>query len=54
VLLQLRPSEVRRLETEVATTNAASLALLRRLGAVSTRPVYPGVLDVVVDLPART
>ncbi|HET6910290.1 MAG TPA: GNAT family N-acetyltransferase [Mycobacteriales bacterium] len=50
-LVQLRPDEVTTLATAVAADNAASLAMLRRLGAMTTRPSYPGVLEVVVHLP---
>lgn len=51
VLLRHRPARVRRLLTEVATDNPASIAMLRRLGAVRLRLSYPGVFEVTVDLP---
>lgn len=50
-LVRLRPSDVIRLATAVATDNGASLAMLRRLGTMTTRPSYPGVFEVVVRLP---
>jgi RimJ/RimL family protein N-acetyltransferase len=51
VLVGLRPAEVTRLATAVATDNDASLAMLRRLGTMTTHPSYPGVFEVVVLLP---
>jgi RimJ/RimL family protein N-acetyltransferase len=50
-LMPRRPAGVRRIVTEVSATNAASQAMLRRLGEVEVRPDGPGVLDVVVELP---
>ena len=52
-LLDRRPPAVRRLSTVVATDNAASLSMLRRLGRMSTRPDGPGVVEVTVELPDR-
>lgn len=51
VLVGLRPMEVTRLATAVAADNEASLAMLRKLGTMTTHPSYPGVLEVVVQLP---
>jgi len=48
-LVSLRPAEVTRLATAVAAGNEPSLAMLRRLGSMTTRPSYPGVLEVVVS-----
>ena len=50
-LLQQRPPEVTQLFTQVGGDNAASLAMLRRLGPTRLAPAAPGVLDVTVDLP---
>lgn len=51
VLMHHRPARVRRLLTEVATDNPASIAMLRRLGDVRLRLSYPGVYEVTVALP---
>jgi RimJ/RimL family protein N-acetyltransferase len=53
VLMQHRPARVRRLLTEVATDNPASIAMLRRLGALRLRLAYPGVYEATVVLPLR-
>lgn len=50
-LVQERPVGVSRIVTTVAADNAASLAMLRRLGETTTSPAGIGRLDVVVDLP---
>lgn len=50
-LMRERPRGVTRLETTVAADNEASLAMLRRLGALTVTDVGGGRLDVRVDLP---
>ncbi len=50
-LMRQRPQGVTRLETTVVADNAASLAMLRRLGALTVTDVGGGRLDVRVDLP---
>ncbi|WP_372734538.1 GNAT family N-acetyltransferase [Nocardioides sp.] len=49
-LLRVRPVGVTRIVTTVAADNAASLAMVRRLGETTTTPAGPNRLDVVVDL----
>jgi RimJ/RimL family protein N-acetyltransferase len=51
-LMQRRPPAVRRLSTVVAADNAASLAMLARLGRMSSEPAS-GLRQVTVDLPAQ-
>ncbi len=53
-LLARRPAAVTRLRTLVAADNRASLALLARVGHVSSGLPERGVLDVMVELPAAT
>jgi RimJ/RimL family protein N-acetyltransferase len=53
VLMEHRATRVRRLLTEVATDNPASIAMLRRLGALRLRLTYPGVYEATVALPLR-
>lgn len=50
-LMRERPRGVTRLETAVVADNAASLAMLRRLGALTVTDAGDGRLDVRVDLP---
>lgn len=50
-LVQERPVGVSRIVTAVAADNAASLAMLRRLGETTATPAGIGRLDVVVELP---
>ena len=50
-LVQERPVGVSRVVTAVAADNAASLAMLRRLGETTVTPAGVGRLDVTVDLP---
>ncbi len=50
-LMRRRPAGVKRLVTTVTADNAASLAMLRRLGPTTTEPAGPNRLDVVVELP---
>jgi RimJ/RimL family protein N-acetyltransferase len=50
-LLRRRPAGVTRIVTTVAADNAASLAMLRRLGPTSVTSGGGNRLDVVVDLP---
>jgi len=50
VLVRARPAGVRRIVTEVLKDNPASLAMLRRLGAVSLEDEANGVYGVVVEL----
>lgn len=50
-LMRERPRGVTRLETTVAADNEASLAMLRRLGALTVTDAGGGRLDVRVDLP---
>lgn len=50
-LMKERPRGVTRLETTLAADNDASLAMLRRLGALTVSDVGGGRLDVRVDLP---
>jgi RimJ/RimL family protein N-acetyltransferase len=52
VLVRARPVGVTRIVTEVLKDNPASLAMLRRLGAVSLEDEGNGVYGVVVDLAA--
>jgi RimJ/RimL family protein N-acetyltransferase len=49
-LVRERPVGVTRIVTTVASDNAASLAMLRRLGATSVTPAGIDRLDVVVEL----
>jgi acetyltransferase len=49
-LLRQRPEGVTSLRTEVAAENRASLAMLRRLGAMHTRMSGSGVYEVRIDL----
>lgn len=49
-LVRERPVGVIRIVTTVAADNAASLAMLRRLGDTTTTPAGINRLDVVVDL----
>lgn len=49
-LVRERPVGVTRIVTTVAADNAASLAMLRRLGRTATTPAGIGRLDVVVEL----
>lgn len=49
-LLRQRPAGVARVVTTVAADNAASLAMLRRLGETTVSPAGIDRLDVVVDL----
>jgi RimJ/RimL family protein N-acetyltransferase len=51
-LLVQRPAGVTHVVTAVAADNAASLAMLRRLGECVVTPAGENRLDVVVDLPA--
>jgi RimJ/RimL family protein N-acetyltransferase len=50
-LMRRRPVGVTRLVTTVTADNAASLAMLRRLGQAVAEPAGPNRLDVVVELP---
>jgi len=50
-LLRRRPDGVTRVVTTVTADNAASLAMLRRLGPTVATPAGPNRLDVVVELP---
>ena len=50
VLMRRRPAGVDRIVTEVLQDNPASLAMLRRLGAVSLEDEGNGVYGVVVEL----
>ncbi|MBK7722145.1 MAG: hypothetical protein IPI32_07940 [Austwickia sp.] len=50
LLINQRPPGVTHILTEVAADNAASLAMLRRVGEVQVHPAGYGVLDVEVDL----
>jgi len=50
VLVRRRPAGVGRIVTEVLQDNPASLAMLRRLGAVSLQDEGNGVYGVVVEL----
>lgn len=49
-LMRQRPAGVTQLVTTVMSDNAASLAMLRRLGTTALTPAGPNRLDVVVDL----
>ncbi len=49
-LVRERPVGVTRIVTTVAADNAASLAMLRRLGKTTTTPAGRNRVDVVVDL----
>lgn len=51
VLLGHRPPGTTRLVTQVATGNAASVAMLARLGRLTSRPAGSGVAEVTVELP---
>lgn len=51
-LVRRRPLGVRRVVTNVATDNPASIAMLARLGRLYTTGVSGGVYDVGVDLPS--
>lgn len=53
-LMKMRPQGVVRLVTQVADDNAASLAMLKRLGATSVTPAGEEALEVRVELPAET
>ncbi|GAA4381336.1 GNAT family N-acetyltransferase [Nocardioides caricicola] len=50
-LMRQRPAGVTRVVTTVASDNAASLAMLRRLGEITVTPAGINRVDVVVDLP---
>jgi RimJ/RimL family protein N-acetyltransferase len=50
-LMRRRPVGVTEIVTEVAADNAASLAMLKRLGEVRVTPSGRGTLSVVVRLP---
>ena len=49
-LVRQRPAGVTRIVTTVAADNAASLAMLRRLGETTATPTGANTVDVVVDL----
>jgi ribosomal protein S18 acetylase RimI-like enzyme len=51
-LSQARPKGIRQIVTTVAADNNKALALLRRIGTMRTSETTPGLLDVIVDLPA--
>jgi RimJ/RimL family protein N-acetyltransferase len=51
-LVRERPAGVERIVTTVAADNAASLAMLRRLGPTTTTPAGVNRLDVLVELDA--
>ncbi|MDP3894386.1 GNAT family N-acetyltransferase [Nocardioides sp.] len=51
VLLQQRPPGVRRLVTVINASNAASLAMLQRLGTVEMGQVESGARQIIVELP---
>jgi RimJ/RimL family protein N-acetyltransferase len=51
-LVRVRPEGVSRIVTTVAADNAASLAMLRRLGPTTVTPAGIDRLDVVVGLPS--
>lgn len=51
-LMRQRPVGVTRVVTTVASDNAASMAMLRRLGETTVTPAGINRLDVVVDLSA--
>ncbi len=50
-LMLRRPAGVTRLRTQVSADNAASLAMLRRLGPTHVTKASGGVYEVEVDLP---
>ena len=50
-IMRKRPAGVKRIVTEVATDNAPSLAMLRRLGPTTTEPRGQNRLRVTVELP---
>lgn len=50
-LVRQRPAGVERVVTSVAADNAASLAMLRRLGPTTVSPAGIDRLDVVLELP---
>ena len=50
VLMRRRPRGVDRIVTVVSAGNAASLAMLRRLGEVEVSPTESGAMQVVVEL----
>ena len=50
-LMRRRPAGIKRLVTTVTADNAASLAMLHRLGPTVAEPAGPNRLDVVVELP---
>ena len=50
-IMRRRPAGVKRIVTEVATDNVPSLAMLRRLGAMTTEPRGQNRLRVTVELP---
>jgi RimJ/RimL family protein N-acetyltransferase len=51
-LIQRRPAAVTRLRADVEAENLASLALLTRVGRMSSAVPRRGIVDVTVDLPA--
>ncbi len=50
-LLRRRPPGVRRIVTEVAVDNVASIRMLERLGRTSMAPAGPDAFEVTVELP---
>jgi RimJ/RimL family protein N-acetyltransferase len=50
-LLHRRPRGVRRIVTEVAVDNVASVRMLQRLGRATLTPAGPDALEVTVELP---
>jgi RimJ/RimL family protein N-acetyltransferase len=50
-LVRQRPAGVTHLVTTVAADNAASLAMLARLGTITSTPVEDNRIDVQVELP---
>jgi RimJ/RimL family protein N-acetyltransferase len=54
VLIRQRPQGLDRIVTVVSASNAASLALLRRLGEVEVSQPESGTMHVVVELPRAT
>lgn len=52
VLVEHRPAGVTRVLTEVANDNEASIAMLRRLGPLTTEPNGHGAYDVTIELDA--
>lgn len=51
VLMRRRPKGVERIDTVINASNAASLAMLRRLGEVEVSETESGTQHVVVELP---